>query len=62
MDNFDRDFNLFRKLFKFVFVITLIGIVVYWVLVIVFGITLLNNPESVGEFVGEVKKGFESVK
>ena len=61
-DSFDRDFNFIRKLFKIVFVITLVSIVLYYVAIVVIGVSLVNNPEEVGEFIGTVKKGFESVK
>lgn len=62
MSNFDSDFNLFNKVFKFMFAFVFIAIIVYWIAIAVFGVALLNNPEGVGEFVGEVKKGFDSVK
>jgi len=62
MEDFDKDFSFMRKMFKFIFITALILIISYYVFIVVIGISLVNNPEGVGEFIGTVKKGIESVK
>jgi len=65
---FDRNFNKggdWDRTFKTARRISFIGIVVYLIFAIVivmFIIHLIFNPEVIGEFFGRISSGFNSVK
>jgi hypothetical protein len=61
MKNFESSFNRSRKIFNVIFVFNLIVFVVIFVGTIYFGWFLIKNPESIGQFFGEIFKGFNQI-
>lgn len=61
MRNFESRFNRTRKMVSILFIFNLILIVATFIGAIYLGWNLFNNPESIGEFLGKIVKGFNNV-
>ena len=62
--NMRRDgfFSRMPLFFKIWFAIVFAGVVATFATTVVLGISVINNPESVGVFVGRIAHGFNSVQ
>ena len=56
--NYEKAFTLGKLFIAIILIVKIIAVIV----IVYLCVKLLNNPEIIGEFVGKILKGFETVK
>lgn len=61
MDRFDKNFTRMNRVVSLVLIVQFLIALGIIVTIIFLGYTLLTDPSSIGEFFGEIVKGFKKI-
>lgn len=57
-----RKFERLDRIVWAIILISALAMIVGWILIAVLGYTALTSPEGIGEYIGKILKGINSVK